>query len=390
MKKITCQSCNKPFYSLTYENNICGDCKKPHNINAMQSQNNKRKHNEIQSSILDSSDDTVKIKPLANNLKWWQGNFAFSRWIKFIQFPKTQTEHYLPLNFKIFDWRKIGFVFLLTSIFVPILIDALFAIIYSNKAESPSINSLRLLLRLAIIIIPGIIIGSKVGFGRSLKSGGAAFYIYVITQNVIGFFLGGIVVALFKGLSADTNNLILAILNIIADLLPLIFILLFCDYFIHKWKLIWKFNRKRFLIFTPLAIAFAILMNLAFGYLQGLISPGESANQQTINNIMNTWYNTLLIGILTIIIAPLVEEMAMRHGIFTLSGNPMLGWIASCLFFAELHISSSNNWSHIIAYLGGGLALTTIFVVFQYNVYISILAHAGMNSAAFIMILVVR
>ena len=45
-----------------------------------------------------------------------------------------------------------------------------------------------------------------------------------------------------------------------------------------------------------------------------------------------------------------------------------------------------NDWQNIISYLGMGFALTTIYVIFQYNVYASIIVHMSINIFAFITI----
>ena len=289
------------------------------------------------------------------------------------------------MDFKVFRERESQVVFLLTAIIVPILIDVIFKLALINSNVDAQLQSglsiTRTFLRIISIILGNVFLVRKGFQSKMLQTGAYAFYIYIYVFNIVGLVAG--VIFNLLGLSSASNALQASLTTIFADGLAVVLCFAYMPVFRLKLKATLANNWKRYCCFIPLFIAAAIGLNLAFGAIQNLVSSGTSSNEQIFQN-NQTWYFLLSVGVLTILVAPIIEELSTRHGIFLLSANPVIGFIASVCFFAEMHVSGNNDLQNIIAYLGGGLAITTTFVVFQYNVYASILVHAGMNTAAFV------
>ena len=291
-----------------------------------------------------------------------------------------------PFLFSSFNYRDTQAVFLISAIIFPILLDVICKLALINSHVSTNtIQGLDLFRLIARLVSIGLgftyLIRHPKVRSQMLSSGVMAFYVYVFVFNIGGFVLGFIANAIAGFISRPFVSLIFTLL---IDFVALVICWMAFPVFRIRLQATWKHNKYRFLLFIPLFIAVAVGLNIGAGALQNLVSSSQSANQAGLN-ASRTWYFLLVNGLLTILVAPCIEELATRHSIFLLAGNPWIGFFASICFFAEMHVSAANDLQHIIAYFGGAIALATTFVIFQYNVYASILVHAGMNTVAFIL-----
>ena len=323
-------------------------------------------------------------------------NSALAKLKNFVRWPwqtrSTATEGMYPYRFDNFDLRQIGYVFVISAIVLPILLDAIVKLAFIGASPSKStlnyINLMRSFLRLLSIVLGYVYIRTRKG-QQLLSTGAVAFYFYIFITNLVAF-VAGIFISLVGNLTSNTSTAINLIISIFADGSALACCLIYVPRFWLLLKATWRNNRYNFLFMLPIFMAIGIGLNVFAGYLQNLAYSGPSANQAGLNEGYHTWYNVILIIIFTIFVAPFIEEFATRHGIFQLCGNKIVGFIASFCFFAQMHITAANDWEHIISYFGGALALTITFTVFRYNVWASVGVHVAMNSAAVIWTLAIN
>lgn len=137
----------------------------------------------------------------------------------------------------------------------------------------------------------------------------------------------------------------------------------------------------------------------------GLETNNVSENEETINLIMNSGVgNLLLMGIVTVILAPIIEEVIFRKCLFGIfKKNNVLTIIFSALIFASIHVvpacltiigSMANGEATfvdlyleficIISYLGQAFAISFVYYKTKQNVIPCMLIHFTNNFIAFI------
>ncbi len=103
-------------------------------------------------------------------------------------------------------------------------------------------------------------------------------------------------------------------------------------------KIIMPFKKKETYLYGALAFLLILLINLVFSFLSNLIPDSSSnANQAGIETMMNTY--PVLVILMTVIIAPICEELTYRAGLLDLVGkrNRLLGIIISSIIFGLIH-----------------------------------------------------
>lgn len=137
----------------------------------------------------------------------------------------------------------------------------------------------------------------------------------------------------------------------------------------------------------------------------GLDASGNSENQEAINKIMQSGgLNLFLIAIITIVIAPIIEELIFRKALFGLfKKNTIMTVIFSAVIFASIHVIPAcitllidvlnNSGSitdlyveavYIFSYLGQGVALSYVYYKTNGNIIPCIIIHLANNLIAFI------
>lgn len=137
----------------------------------------------------------------------------------------------------------------------------------------------------------------------------------------------------------------------------------------------------------------------------GLKASGNSENQEAINKIMSSGgFNLFSIGFITIVIAPILEELIFRKALFGLFKKSTIKTvILSAIIFASIHVVPacltllvdvlSNGGSitdlyveavYIFSYIGQGFALSYVYYKTKGNIVPCIIIHFVNNLIAFI------
>ena len=165
------------------------------------------------------------------------------------------------------------------------------------------------------------------------------------------------------------------------------------------------------IIFIP--IIFAIIALLINSFISSSINSShfkiQSENQNGINNLLHgNIAEKIGVGLLTIIFAPLIEEVVMRNGIIlhqTYSKTTdrymdnkvvtsrdffkpfvFISAIVSIIFFANIHVEY-DNFINIISYIGPAIIFVWVYFLGNGNLYYPIATHSLYNIIVFVMII---
>ncbi|WP_342252657.1 lysostaphin resistance A-like protein [Spiroplasma endosymbiont of Amphibalanus improvisus] len=302
------------------------------------------------------------------------------------QIPKTNTNNYHEINFKNIDTNPTGLVFFFTTIIAPLFLSLLNFLIWKDNSSNDYILFVQSILTWIIIGVGFYVIQKQIGKDEMFRNGAMAFYFFYYIPNAVALIFS--LVLSLLGISEYSTTLLLTF-SIIGDLVPLIMCFVMMPIFKNKMINTLKNDWKIFLIAITAFIFLTFILSSLFSEIQHIITPNSNSNNQNDLTDLDSWWDKILLFILTIMVAPFIEEMATRHGIFALSSNRWFAFFSSILFFAGMHITSSNDWTHIIGYLGGSIALTTCFMIARDNVTYSIFTHMGINLISYILILAV-
>ncbi|WP_338955339.1 CPBP family intramembrane glutamic endopeptidase [Spiroplasma endosymbiont of Polydrusus cervinus] len=292
---------------------------------------------------------------------------------KWYELKPTLIDQTLFFDFNLVKLRNIGYIFLGTAIFAPFFISILISYLFAhNEYVLAGMNFIS-----SIIVAVGsyFVIGGAQN--KIMWSGAIAFYYYYFIPNLVGLVIGMITNQLHPTDSIRTTiNLLTAI---ISRLITIIVLFKTSPLLFEKIKLTFKKDYIRLLLVSIIAIIFVIFVYLFFAYIQTFITTLKSKNQDAVVKGMDKSWNIIILLIFSIIFAPITEELATRHGIFSLTGNKWIGYVASIIFFTGMHVAGTGDWEHFIGYFGGGLALSSLFLVVNGNVTYTIIAHSGFN-----------
>ncbi|MDR2828381.1 MAG: CPBP family intramembrane metalloprotease [Acholeplasmatales bacterium] len=203
----------------------------------------------------------------------------------------------------------------------------------------------------------------------------------------------------------NTASIILNLLGSLIIMVPL--------YFILKKDIIEDFNlffRKKkddskkkkhwsiiALINIAIALAGTIALNFVINAFSNLINyhAPESVNQSTIDSLSSTTLGFIMMLVLSVVLAPIVEELVFRKSIFGLFKNKKYNWIPliiSSILFGLIHVTTelfSGDYKSLlfngVSYIGTGLIFGYIYIRNDKNIWVNILAHAGYNFIAMIL-----
>lgn len=126
------------------------------------------------------------------------------------------------------------------------------------------------------------------------------------------------------------------------------------------------------------------------GYLFDYTQP-VSLNQQAIERSLLSSTGILMV-LMTVIFAPVLEELVFRKSMFRFFKNQYIAMVVSSLIFGLIHVTSETNIlafiTNLISYSASGFALGYIYIKNKNNVWSSILVHAVANAVSIIIILV--
>ncbi|WP_342255657.1 CPBP family intramembrane glutamic endopeptidase [Spiroplasma endosymbiont of Poecilobothrus nobilitatus] len=294
----------------------------------------------------------------------------------------TLVDRASPFDFNLVKLKNTGYIFLGTAIFAPFFINILISYMFAhNEYALAGMNFISW-----IIVAVGsyfVISGAQ---NEIMRSGAIAFYYFYFIPNIIGLVIGTIANQFHPSASVKTTINLLTL--IIAGLVTIFILYRSSPLIFEKIKLTLKQDYKSLLVVCSIGIIAVFSIHLFFVYLQSLITTTTSNNQNSLIKGLDKWWNIVLLFIYTILIAPIVEELATRHGIFSLSGNKWLGFVASTIFFAGMHVAGTGDWEHFIGYIGASLTLGMLFLIVNGNVTYTIIPHAGYNCIVVILMFI--
>jgi len=292
----------------------------------------------------------------------------------------TLVDRAAPFDFNLVKLKNTGYIFLGTAIFTPFFINILISYMFTyNEYALAGMNFISW-----IIVAVGsyfVISGAQ---NEIMRSGAIAFYYFYFIPNIIGLVIGTIVNQFHPSASVKATINLLTL--IIAGLVTIFILYRSSPLIFEKIKLTLKQDYKRLFVVCSIGIIAVFSIHLFFVYLQSLITT-TSNNQNSLIKGLDKWWNIVFLFIYTILIAPIVEELATRHGIFSLSGNKWLGFVASTIFFAGMHVAGTGDWEHFIGYIGASLTIGMLFLIVNGNVTYTIIPHAGYNCIVAILML---
>ena len=168
---------------------------------------------------------------------------------------------------------------------------------------------------------------------------------------------------------------------------------LFKSLLLQKWEEV-RNSKRKFIFGVLTGWLFLILMTVVFGFVSEMLRQflglvGQGLNQ---SNIQNTFQEQpLLIAVFACVIGPLIEELFFRQTLLRYLRKSLPTWLSIFivgLAFALTHMHSLDlsEWINAIYYLGGGLALSIIYVKEKENIYYPLVVHMIVNSLSFIIL----
>ena len=115
-------------------------------------------------------------------------------------------------------------------------------------------------------------------------------------------------------------------------------------------------------------------------------SNDSSMNQQVITSLME--FHPILMGGMTILCAPIAEEVVFRLTIMRgLLKQPWIGILLSSFLFGMIHVISAGDFIYLIQYMAMGIALGYVYYRHQ-NIWFSIGVHAVQNFISTVLVLI--
>jgi len=294
-----------------------------------------------------------------------------------------------PFYFKIYDFKKIGWVFLLTMTIIPLV---LLVILRSTMHSEQSLGTIGMTMSLVnFVCLIVAFIAFRVYDWKLLKvSGFIWFFIALFSYAALGIILNLSVISM---LSEDYDFVRTLIFLLGQMLFEILFIILFLIYSPSTRKRIGLTFKLNWLAIILIALGTAGLMWLIGSFAWSFIAKhipgvnGESQNQQNLNQGTGNRVILALNIIFTVLIAPLYEELVYRNFFSMGIGNKIGAFFASAITFALIHVSGGDI-EHIVPYLIGGFFLSGIFTLMKGNVTYSWITHLIYNSIGAVFMIV--
>ena len=331
--------------------------------------------------------------------KWWQVVAKGCRKQHQKLWPPQQADQQYPYSFQTCRWQEIGGVIFLIAVLAPTLLSLGFGLAFGFGNQKPPAYQplLQLFLRLTFIVI-ALVILLVMRRQQVFASGMMFFFLFAMAVPVGTLVLGQFGLLTLRSFVHLTPR-VKAVINLGSQILAEGLLIGLGFFFAPRlWRKI-KATIKEVKVFARrgalmIAIFTGLLLTINFIMVKiNALLPGvkaQSNNQAGINDVMTTWYGVEMVVILTVVVAPVLEELATRHALFQMLGSKWLGFLGSWLFFAQMHIDGTNDWHHFLAYAGPSLVLCWCFQWMRYNVTYSIAVHSCANLGSLVISLAVR
>ena len=332
-------------------------------------------------------------------------------------------KYYNNIIFNINSTQKAKLISVLVYFVLPIIFNIFFNAIFkfnvdvANKNNQAEVVSALLFIMFIIQICAYFYLRARYSFFLY----NSALIVFIIFWLGINEFLPFIVGVMFYGLKTN-------ILNIVAVYVQIIFYFLLLLYYFKNFKnsssQIKIFPHKtskngRFFILNILMpiILCCVLIAMVFGmnqsintvisFFKGSIFFGNkvsstSNNQKGLVDLTHNISGKVALFLLSIIFAPLVEEICTRHILIStcLYSNSMsresnlkykfifylmCSSLVSIVFFANMHVLF-DKIAYIKYYLIASIMLTASYILNKFNCFYNFFIHSGINLIAFIFI----
>ena len=212
-------------------------------------------------------------------------------------------------------------------------------------------------------------------------------FIYLTTLIILN-----VTILLAVGIMGDIiqNHTFLAMVNLAYYGITAILLVRFSKIYLFKNEWPRFKNHKGFvlgMIIGGFFLMFALNSVVAVLYTQFDIYDNY-INQESLLDITQIgWYNAMALFIFAVILAPLVEELVFRKGVFGLLEKHLgviVAIIGSSFFFGFIHIiSEPTNIIQLIPYMTLGLILAIIYFLSGRRIWVPITIHAIWNIMSF-------
>ncbi|AXK50784.1 CPBP family intramembrane glutamic endopeptidase [Spiroplasma alleghenense] len=310
-----------------------------------------------------------------------------------VQIPSRWVDGNFPFNFSTYIDKNIGIIFFITGLIVPFFSGLVLRLAFSlDGGFSDGLGLINLAISIVSNGIGFFIIWDK---RRSLmfKTTLFMYYAYVVLPIVLSLLLSPIG---FLGIPDYWTSSILLLIQAIVLLTLIYWVFSRVDELKSRVYKTLKQNFKMLLLVAAIGAASIFILSLIYGTISSALgfSQNNSENQESLvrpltqGNLGSQILYIISLFVFTVIVAPLMEEIVFRDGVFTGASNRWIGWIMSAVLFAYIHISATGDFEHLLEYLIAGIVLATAFNICRGNVTYTWFIHATSNLISFIMILV--
>ncbi len=216
---------------------------------------------------------------------------------------------------------------------------------------------------------------------------GIMIYVLImyVFSNVIALFLANYYSKLIPFISIQEQYQALANFIIYIFLfIPLIYI--FLEVLITDLKDFFKHFFKNISLIVYGYFILIIFSNVAQMILN-LLNSEPAQNQATIEQILSGGY-ILPMAIMTVILAPICEELIFRKSIYSFFKNDTISLWVSSLTFGLIHVLQ-GDFINIISYASSGLAFGIVYNKSNRNIFVTILLHSLSNLLSLMVLLLI-
>ncbi|ATQ35742.1 CAAX amino terminal membrane bound protease [Mesoplasma entomophilum] len=312
-------------------------------------------------------------------------------------FNKVRFDDELPqevkFKFNVFNPLIDGIIFASSVLFVPLII----LIILKFTVNANTIDDTQNIINLVFVSVQIICsaIGCFILYKRDnelfTRTNAFGIYAFIVLPFLFVIILGSLILGL-SGLSGNkvAAQFVSVTLQIIAEIIVGIILFIKVPFLKDRIFLTLKKEWKRVLIIVLIMTTILFGTSYALSFIET-----QTANQSALEDIyknssmtVKVFYSILLF-IFSVIVAPMVEELAFRDSIFTGVGNKWFAMIVSSLAFAMVHVGMGDV-ENIYIYLIPGIILSATFIYTEGNVTYTWLVHLGSNLITFILMIAGR
>ncbi|AAT75922.1 CAAX amino terminal membrane bound protease [Mesoplasma florum L1] len=302
---------------------------------------------------------------------------------------QDQLPEEVKFKFNVFNPLIDGIIFATSVLFVPLIVLIILKFTINANTEEDTQSIINLVFVSVQIFCSAI--GCFVLYKRDnelfTRTNAFGIYAFIVLPFLFVIILGSLFLAL-SGWNSKNNpvatQFVSMTLQIIAEVVVGIILFIKVPFLKDRIFLTLKKEWKKVIVVVLIMtiVLFAVSFGLSF-------IEKETANQNALSEIYKNSsitvkiFYSILLFIFSVVVAPLVEELAFRDSIFTGVGNKWFAMIISSLAFAMVHVGMGDV-QNIYIYLIPSIILSATFIYTEGNVTYSWLVHLGSNLITFI------